>query len=179
VTLYQKASSGIEGNSLDMDVSLITSDKGDDTKGYNGAIGYNPMFGFISDGKHKFFVKYVKSLQVYASSQSDQLTGIKRSNELPKSYGKKLIAVCIDSLVYMSDIVNYCDDENIHYTITAVQTSVVMKCVAFIPEEDWQTFYDREGVDLGLKIAEPIMSYAGVYEYPDLSLSARQEPQNS
>jgi len=152
--LYLKATSVTDGYVLDMDASLIASDKGDGTKGYDGTIGYNPMFGFISDGKHKPFVTYVKFRQGYASPQSDQLTGIKRSHESLKSHGKKLKAVRIDSAGYMSDIVNYCDDENIHYTITADQNSAVMERVASIPEEDWQTFYDREGVDLGLEIAE-------------------------
>ena len=152
--LYLKATSRTEGYILDMDASLIASDKGDGTQGYDGTIGYNPMFGFISDGKHKPFATYVKFRQGYASPQSDQLAGIKRTHELLKSRGAKLRAVRIDSAGYMSDIVNYCDDENIHYTITAAQNSAVMERVASIPEEDWQTFYDREGVDFGLEIAE-------------------------
>jgi len=152
--LYLKASSGTEGYILDMDASLIASDKGDGTKGYDGTIGYMPMFGFISDGKHKPFTTYVKFRQGYASPQSDQLTGIKRSHELLKSHGKKLKAVRIDSAGYMSEIVNYCDEESIHYTIVADHNSAVMESVASIPETAWDTLYDRDGVDWGCEIAE-------------------------
>jgi len=65
-----------------------------------------------------------------------------------------LKCVRIDSAGYMSDIVNYCDDENIKYTIVADHNSAVMNRIACIPETDWQTFYDREGVDWGWEIAE-------------------------
>ena len=151
---YLKATNPTDGYILDMDASLIESDKGDSTKGYDGTVGYNPMFGFISDGRHNPFVTYVKFRQGYASPQSDQLTGIRRTHELLKSRGAKLRAVRIDSAGYMSDIVNYCDDENIHYTITADQNSAIMKRVASIPDSEWQTFYDREGLDWGWEIAE-------------------------
>ena len=56
--LYLKATANTDGYILDMDASLIASDKGDGTKGYDGTIGYNPMFGFISDGRHKPFAGY-------------------------------------------------------------------------------------------------------------------------
>ena len=151
---YLKATSLTGGYVLDMDASLIESDKGDGTKGYDGTIGYNPMFGFISDGRHKPFTTYVKFRQGYASPQSDQLTGIKRTHELLKSHGQELKAVRIDSAGYMSDIVNYCDEENIHYTIVADHNSAVMERVASIPETDWQTFHDRKGIDWGWEIAE-------------------------
>jgi hypothetical protein len=137
-----------------MDASLIASDKGDGTKGYDGTIGYNPMFGFISDGRHKPFATYLKFRQGSVSPQSDQLTGIKHTHELLKSKGAKLRAVRIDSAGYMSDIVNYLDDESIHYTIVADHNTAVMSRVAAIPESDWQTFYDREGVNFGWEIAE-------------------------
>ena len=152
--LYLKATAGTDGYVLDIDASLIASDKGDGTMGYDGTVGYNPMFGFISDGRHKPFATYVKFRQGYVSPQSDQLTGIKRTHELLKSHGQKLKAVRIDSAGYMSDIVNYCDEENIHFTIVADHNSAVMEKVAAIPETDWQTFYDRKGVDWGWEIAE-------------------------
>ncbi len=151
---YLKATAKTEGYILDMDASLLESDKGDGTMSYAGVVGYMPMFGFISDGKHKPFATYVKFRQGYASPQSDQLTGIKRSHELLQSHKQKLKAVRIDSAGYMSDIVNYCDAENIQYTITADHNSAVRECVASIPETDWHTFYDRKGIDWGWEIAE-------------------------
>ncbi len=152
--LYLKATANTDGYVLDMDASLIASDKGDGTRGYDGTIGYNPMFGFISDGRHKPFATYVKFRQGYVSPQSDQLTGIKRTHELLQSHGHKLKCVRIDSAGYMSDIVNYCDGESIHYTIVADHNSAVMSRVASIPESDWETFCDRKGVDWGWEIAE-------------------------
>ena len=151
---YLKATRLTDGYILDMDASLIASEKGDGTKGYDGTIGYNPMFGFISDGTHKPFALSVKFRQGYVSPQTDQPSGIKRSHELLKSHGQKLKCVRIDSAGYMSDIVNYCDDENIHYTIVADHNSAVMERAASIPETDWQTFYDRKGVNWGWEIAE-------------------------
>ena len=152
--MYLKATANTDGYVLDMDASIVESDKGDGTMSYAGVVGYMPMFGFISDGKHKPFTTYAKFRQGYASPQSDQLTGIKRTHELLKSHGARLRAVRIDSAGYMSDIVNYCDEENIKYTIVADHNSAVMNRVASIPESDWQTLYDREGVDFGWEIAE-------------------------
>jgi len=151
---YLKATDLTDGYVLDMDASLIASDKGDGTQGYDGTVGYNPMLGFISDGRHKPFSTSLKFRQGYASPQSDQLRGIKRTHELLISHGKKLKCVRIDSAGYMSDIVNYCDGEQIHYTIVADHNSAVMNRVASIPETDWQTLYDRKGVDWGWEIAE-------------------------
>jgi len=160
--LYLKATANTDGYVLDMDASLIDSDKGDGSMSYAGVVGYNPMLGFISDGKHKPFATYLKFRQGYASPQSDQLAGIQRTHKLLKSQGSRLKAVRIDSAGYMSDIVNYCDKKTIHYTITADQNSAVMEQVKSIPEADWQTFRDREGVDWGWEIAETryIMSTA-------------------
>ncbi|MBC8193997.1 MAG: IS1380 family transposase [FCB group bacterium] len=151
---YLKATDLTDGYVLDMDASLIASDKGDGTMSYAGIKGYMPMFGFLSDGKHKPFNIYDKFRQGYASPQSDQLAGIKRSHELLNHYGQKLKAVRIDSAGYMSDIVNYCDEENIKYTIVADHNSAVMNRVASIPESCWQTFYDRKGIGWGWEIAE-------------------------
>ena len=151
---YLKATDLTDGYVLDMDASLIASDKGDGTKGYDGTIGYNPMLGFISDGRHKPFTTSLKFRQGYASPQSDQLTGIKHTHELLMRHGKKLKCVRIDSAGYMSDIINYCDEEHIHYTIVADHNSAVMNRVGSIPETDWQTFYVREGVDWGWEISE-------------------------
>ncbi len=152
--LYLKATDLRGGYVLDMDASLIASDKGDGTMGYDGTVGYNPMFGFLSDGKHKPFTIYVKFRQGYVSPQSDQLAGIKRSHELLQGHGRKLRAVRIDSAGYLSDIVNYCDGENIQYTITADHNSAVMDRVSSIPETDWSSYTDREGVNWGWEIAE-------------------------
>jgi len=159
---YLKATNLTDGYVLDMDASLIDSDKGDGSMSYAGVVGYNPMLGFISDGKHKPFATYLKFRQGYASPQSDQLEGISHSHKLLKSHGKKLKAVRIDSAGYMSDIVNYCDKEQIHYTITADQNSAVLEQVKSIPEDDWHTFRDRGGVDWGWELAETkyIMSTA-------------------
>jgi hypothetical protein len=151
---YLKATDMTDGYVLDMDASIVESDKGDGTMSYAGIKGYMPMLGFISDGKHKPFTSYVKFRQGYASPQSDQLTGIKRTHELLKSHGYKLKAVRIDSAGYMSRIVNYLDAEDIHFTIAADHNSAVMEKVAAIPESDWQSFYDRKGVDWGWEIAE-------------------------
>jgi hypothetical protein len=112
------------------------------------------MFGFIYDGRHIPFTTYLKFSQGFNSLQSNQLTGIKRTHELLKNHGQKLKCACIYSAGYMSNIVNYCGEENIHYTIVADYNSAVMERVASVPETDWQTFYDRDGFNLGWEIAE-------------------------
>ena len=152
--VYLKVTNLTDGYILDMDASIIESDKGDGTMSYAGVRGYMPMLGFISDGQHKPFAIYAKFRQGHASPQSDQLTGIKRTHELLQSHGKRIKAVRIDSAGYMSDIVNYCDGESIHYTIVADHNSAIMSRVASIPETDWQTLYDREGINWGFEIAE-------------------------
>jgi len=43
--LYLKATSGADGYVLDMDASIVESDKGDGTMSYAGVVGYMPMLG--------------------------------------------------------------------------------------------------------------------------------------
>jgi len=66
---------------LDIDATLIESDKGDAQKSYAGTVGYHPMLGYLSDGTDHPVCSTVKFRQGNESPQTDILESLKRRAE--------------------------------------------------------------------------------------------------
>jgi len=50
-----------------------------------------------------------------------------------------------DSAAYQAKIINYSEEQEIEYSITADQDSAVKKAIEAIPVEDWKPLKGREG----------------------------------
>lgn len=141
---------------LDLDSTLIESDKGDGTKGYDGTVGYHPILGFLSDGTDRPACSYVRFRSGNTSPQKDILEGIRHTERILRQSGKRLKYFRSDSAGYQSRIINYCETQKIGYTITADIDSSVRESIRMIKEHEWQPFYDREGIKTDRQCAETV-----------------------
>lgn len=141
---------------LDVDSTIIESNKGDATYSYNETQGYHPMLGWLSDGKDEPICSYVKFRQGEASAQVDILEAIQHTQTLlPEGKGIKYFRS--DSAAYQAKIIDDCNDNNIYYTITADKDVSVMGEILNIPSKDWQPLHDRlDGFKTSREVSETI-----------------------
>ncbi len=142
---------------FDCDGTLIESNKGDATYcSYKQVTGYHPMLGWLSDGKDEPVCSYVKFRQGKASAQTDILEALQHTETLlPKE--KRIKYFRSDSAAYQVKIIDYCNDNDIYYTITADQDVSVMAAIMNIPSKAWEPLHDRtDGFKTGREVAETI-----------------------
>lgn len=139
---------------LDIDSTFIVSNKGDATYSYKNEKSYHPMLGFLSDGRSEPICSYEKFRQGHASAQTDILETIQH-NETVLSGDKRIREVRIDSAGYQCKVINYCNDNGLHYTITADRDSSVKGAIARIKEDAYKPLYDRlDGFKTKREVAE-------------------------
>jgi len=139
---------------LDIDATLIESDKGDAQKSYAGTVGYHPMLGYLSDGTDHPVCSTVKFRQGNESPQTDILESLKKTRRILASNGKRLKYFRSDSAGYQSKIINECQERGIRYTITADFDSSVIEDIGRIPSTTWLRIRDREGILTDSEYAE-------------------------
>lgn len=141
---------------LDVDSTLIESNKGDATYSYKHFRSYHPMLGFLSDGRDEPICSYVKFRQGSASPQTDILEAIQQTETLLPE-GKRIKYFRSDSAAYQVKITEYCNDNDIYYTITADQDDSVKEAISTISPEEWRPLHDRlDGFKTGRDVAETI-----------------------
>ena len=138
----------------DIDSTVIRSEKGDGDRSYNGEVGYNPILVFLSDGTDRPICSYAKFRKGSASPRSDILTGLKKTEAVVSSMGKRIRYFRSDSAGYQSEIINYCHSHSIYYTITAVFDSSVKEEIGRIRNQSWKRFRDRYGHDTEYEYTE-------------------------
>lgn len=118
---------------LDIDSSLIESDKKEAQRTYKGFDGYNPLLAWL-DEPNVF------------------LSGVFRSgNSSPQSHLKSLIGQCrrmlpadvklrvrSDSAGYNRHVMTYCLKRDMEFSITADMDASVREAIESIPEKNWQ-----------------------------------------
>jgi len=141
---------------LDVDATIIEADKGDGKQTYDGTVGYQPMLGFLSDGRKRPCCSYVKFRPGNASPQVDIEEAITRTLGLVEKEGRSLRYFRSDSAAYQSDVINLLNDEDIGYTITADLDEAVKKAIEAVPEGRWQSLEGRDGFKTGRQGAETV-----------------------
>ena len=142
---------------LDVDSTVIESNKGDATYcNYKGVNGYHPMLGWLSDGRDEPICSYVKFRQGSASAQTDILEALQHTETLMLE-GKGIKYFRSDSAAYQARIIDYCNDNDIYYTITADKDVSVISAIMNIPSTAWQPLHDRrDRFKTGREVAEAI-----------------------
>lgn len=141
---------------FDVDGTLIESNKGDATYSYKGELSYHPLLSFLSDGRTKPICSYAKFRQGNASAQTDILEALQHT-EILLPEGKKIKYFRSDSAAYQTKIIDYCNDNDIYYTITADQDVSVKTTIKSIPSDAWQPLHDRlDGFKTKREVAETI-----------------------
>ncbi|MCH7613032.1 MAG: IS1380 family transposase [Candidatus Marinimicrobia bacterium] len=143
-----------QGFVLDIDSTFIVSNKGDAAYSYKNEPSYHPMLGFLSDGRSEPICSYEKFRQGNVSAQTDILETIQH-NEILLSGDKHIREVRIDSAGYQCKVIDYCNDNGLHYTITADQDSSVKGAIERIKEDAFNPLYDRlDGFKTHREVAE-------------------------
>jgi len=81
------------------------------------------------------------------------LEQIQRTLVLLKRRKKKLGAFRSDSAAYTAEILNYCETEQITFSITADLDSAVRATIAAIPQKDWKPLLDNQNQPTGREYA--------------------------
>ena len=137
-----------QGKILDIDATIIESDKGDARKTYKGSYGYQPLLGIIAENA---VVVGSDFREGNISPQSGLVEFIKNCR---RNYPQAIEIVRSDSAGWQKEVVDYCVEERLGYTITADQTEGLLEAIKSIPEEDWKRAVDKEGIKEDYETAE-------------------------
>ena len=118
---------------LDIDETFIESHKNTAKYSYLKAPGYMPMIGHINNG----YVIDVDFRDGNISPADKNLEFIKQcAMQLP--IGKTFDRVRIDSAGYQAKIFNYCDEQNIKFTISAPLDKSIQYAISQVEHNDWK-----------------------------------------
>lgn len=137
-----------QGEILDIDATIIESDKGDAQKTYKGSYGYQPLLGIIAENS---MVVGSDFREGNVSPQSGLVEFIKRCR---KNYPQAIKLVRSDSAGWQKEVVDYCQEEGLGYTITTDQTEGLLESIKSIPEEAWKRSVDKDGIKENYETAE-------------------------
>jgi len=147
---------GLRTLTLDVDATIIEADKGDGETAYDGTVGYQPMLGFLSDGRGRPCCSYVKFRPGNASPQTGIEEAITHTLGLVEKEGRSLRYFRSDSAAYQSGVINLLNDENIGYATEADLDEAVRQAIREVPEESWQPLEDRDGFKTGRQVTETV-----------------------
>jgi len=138
------------GLTLDVDGTLIESEKGDAEFTYKNFRGYNPLLG----GSVELGL-FTGSLfqQGNAVPQARLVDFIDRC--LEDSPGTFSI-VRIDSAGYNQHVINYCFEKKLSFSITADHDVAVMDAIRRIPANEWKQGKYDDGVTAPYEVAETV-----------------------
>ena len=126
---------------LDIDATFIEAHKNTAKWSYKDAPGYMPMVGHINNG----WVIDVDFREGNEAPASKNLEFLKQcEQQLPLSV--KFDRFRADSASYQADIFNYCDKENIKFTISGQKDRSVWKSIKKIKDEEYIKLTKREQV---------------------------------
>jgi len=141
---------------LDVDATIVEADKGAGQVAYDRTVGYQPMLGFLSNGRTMPRCSFVKFRPGNASPQANIEEAITRTLKLVEEQGRSLEYFRSDSAGYQSDVIDVLDGENISYTITADQDEAVDGAIEAIPEGSWEVLLDPGGIKTGREVSETV-----------------------
>jgi hypothetical protein len=137
---------------IDVDATIIESDKGDGTKSYKGIVGYHPLVGMTVENGMCIGTRFR-----YGHEQAGEgLLGF--IQECEKNNGGRIKYIRSDSAGYNHDIINYCNETGKYFTITADKNISVMRSIEKIEKSEWKWGKNRDGSKEKWKVAETIHS---------------------
>jgi hypothetical protein len=128
---------------VDIDATLIASEKRAAAMTYEGFTGYCPMLTFEASSGLCLLGEFRDG---NASPAADILDHLKYANKLIKKSGKLLEKFRSDSAAYNHKIFDYCIKEGILFYVVADHDSAIMAAIKDIPESDWKPHYDKDGI---------------------------------
>jgi hypothetical protein len=127
---------GIKGYTLDIDATGIEADKQTAKMTYKGFKGYMPMVGHLAENGLIVGDEFREGNE---SPSARNLSFIKHcARQMPK--GKTITALRSDSAAYQAEIINYCEQEGIHFAIGADLDEAVVGAIEAIPKGNWKPY---------------------------------------
>jgi hypothetical protein len=137
-----------QGEILDIDATIIESDKGDARKTYKGSYGYQPLLGIISENA------IVVGSDFREGNISPQMGIVEFIKSCRRNYPQAIKIVRSDSAGWQKEVVDYCVQEGLVYTITTDQTEGLLEAIKSIPEEKWKRSVDKDNIKEDYEAAE-------------------------
>ena len=141
------------GSILDIDATIIQSEKGDAQRTYKGNYGYQPLLGIIAENG------MVVGSDFREGNASPQSGLIELIEQCRRNYSQEIKIVRSDSAGWQKQIVDYCNENNLGFTISADQSTPVLEAVLSIPEEQWSDAVALDGIKEGYQIAQTEYSF--------------------
>ena len=126
---------------LDIDATFIEAHKHNTLYSYLGEPGYMPMIGHINGG----YVIDVDFREGSEAPASENLEFIK-SCALQLPVGTTFDRFRADSASYQAEIFNYCDKEEILFTVSGQKDKSVMYGIENIKADQWERINDKEQI---------------------------------
>lgn len=146
--------SGLKELTYDVDAMVIEAHKQTALMTYKGFKGYMPLLGFIPELKLNIFEKF----QTGNTSPSSGILASLKASELILPKGVRFKNLRSDSAGWNSELINYCEENGIEYTITAELNIAVKRAIQNIAEKAWKTLLDEKGNETDREYAETIYS---------------------
>ncbi len=126
---------------LDIDASEIRSNKKEAKKTYKYNHGYMPMIGHIAEINHVIETDFRAG---NTAPKAKNLEFIKKcENNLPNDV--KLKKIRIDCAGYQKSIIQYCDENQIHFAIRAIMSQTLKNYINSLDEEQWEPILNSDG----------------------------------
>jgi hypothetical protein len=137
-----------EGKILDIDATIIKAEKGDAKKSYKGIYGYHPLLGIIEENGLVVGSEFRKGNH---SPQEGLVNFIKKCRA---NYSQAIQLIRSDSAGWQKEVVDYCENESINYTITTSQTTSILEAINKIPEESWNRGISKDKIKEYYEVGE-------------------------
>lgn len=129
-----------EQATLDVDSTVVVAQKEEAKMSYLGKPGYSPIFAFLAETKTVLRMEFRPG---NASPRADAPGFLSRSlADLAGSIDR--VYLRSDSAFYQARVMDYCQENNLGFTITAEKDKAVMALISSLPEEEWRPFDDQE-----------------------------------
>lgn len=135
---------------LDIDTTIIVSEKGDAERSYKGMRGYNPLLGACP--KIGLFLT-PRFQQGNISPQTDLVSYLIACQ---KALPNRITTIRIDSAGYNHFVINHCMENHLLFTITGDHDSAVMEKINTLPAASWKQGFKEDGIAAKYQIAETI-----------------------
>ncbi len=141
---------------VDIDATLIESNKQNAAITYKGFKGYCPLLSFEASSGLCLAGKFRDGNESPSSGVTEQ---IKYINRYLKKFKKQLKYVRSDSAAYNHKFFDFCFENGIIFTVTADHDSAVISAIKSILESEWKPLFDEDGVKTDREYATTVHAF--------------------
>lgn len=158
---------------LDVDATLLLShsDKEEAAGNYKGGFGFHPMLCYL-DGSDGALDGILRPGNAGSNTGADQTEAVELALEqLPAEAMDEEILVRGDSAACVHELIDFCRDADIRFSVGHDLTAEVREAVAKVPDDAWVGAIDQDGVAVQDHPTNPREAYvAELTEHLDLSV---------